>query len=41
MTKEKLTQKSAANSTEGSFISLGMLELNNKMYKWDLEASII
>lgn len=38
--KNKTHPKSDANSTEGSLISLGMLELQYQMYKWSLEAFI-
>ena len=40
MTKEKLTWKNVNDRTEGSLISLGMLELQDQMCKWALEVLI-
>ena len=40
MAKEKLTRKSDSDYTKGSLISSGMLELQDRVCKWALAASI-
>lgn len=40
MIKAKLTHKSDDHSTEGSLISLGILDLQDEIHEWSLEVSI-